>query len=68
MVLLRDGIYDVRCSDDFMWHDILMKFHKDWYRHSSNNKVLPQQSEWLKCWYYSWIGIISALLRWIQVA
>jgi hypothetical protein len=28
-----------------MWHDIHTKFHKDWYRHSSNIMVLPQKYE-----------------------
>jgi hypothetical protein len=29
----------------FTWHDVHAKFHEDWYRHSSNIKVLSQQSE-----------------------
>jgi hypothetical protein len=36
LVLLMGGIYDVRRWDAFMWHDILTKFNKDWYRCSSN--------------------------------
>jgi hypothetical protein len=30
-------------SDDII---VLTKFHEDWYRHSSNIKVLPQRFEW----------------------
>jgi hypothetical protein len=36
-------IYDVRRWDGFMWHDILAKFHEDWYRRSSNIKGFPLQ-------------------------
>jgi hypothetical protein len=28
-----------------MWHDILTKFNKDWYRHPNNIKVWPQKYE-----------------------
>jgi hypothetical protein len=28
-----------------MWHDILTKFHEDWFRRSSNIKVQPQKFE-----------------------
>jgi hypothetical protein len=28
-----------------MWYDILTRFHGDWYRRSSNIKILPQQFE-----------------------
>jgi uncharacterized protein involved in cysteine biosynthesis len=40
LVLLMGGIYDVRCSDCFMWHEKLTKFHDDWFRHLSNVMVI----------------------------
>jgi hypothetical protein len=54
LVLLMRGIYKVRRWDGFMWHDIGTKFHEDWYRRSSNIKVLLQKFERLWCWYYWW--------------
>jgi hypothetical protein len=36
LVLLIEGIYEVRRWDGFMWHYIRTKFHEDWGRRSSN--------------------------------
>jgi hypothetical protein len=43
LVLLIEEIYEVLCCDGLRWTDICRRFHEDWYRHSSNIKVLPQQ-------------------------
>jgi hypothetical protein len=45
VVLQMEGICDVRRYDGFMRHDMLIKFHEDWYRRSNNIKVLPEQFE-----------------------
>jgi hypothetical protein len=45
LVLLMGGIYEVSRWDGFMWYDISTKFHEDWYRRSSNIKVMPQKCE-----------------------
>jgi hypothetical protein len=45
LVLLIEGIYEVRHWIGFMRYDILTKFHEDWYRRSSNIKDLPQKFE-----------------------
>jgi hypothetical protein len=37
------GITDL--IDCFVQQDVHTKFHEDWYRRSSNIKVLPQKSE-----------------------
>jgi hypothetical protein len=46
-VSLIEGIYEVSRWDGFMWPDVHMNFPGDWYRHSSNIKVLPQKLEML---------------------
>jgi hypothetical protein len=33
-------IHEVHNWDGFRWHDIHTKFHEDWFRHSSNIKVI----------------------------
>jgi hypothetical protein len=33
-------IYEVSYWDGLKWHDIHTKFHKDWFKHSSNIKVI----------------------------
>jgi hypothetical protein len=38
LVLLTGGIYDVRRTDGFMWHDNFTRFHEDWYRRSEVNR------------------------------
>jgi hypothetical protein len=40
LVLLIEMINEVRHCDGIIWHDMHIKFHEDWYRHSSNIKVL----------------------------
>jgi hypothetical protein len=45
-VLLLGRIYDVHHLDALMYN-ILTKFREDWYRHSSNSKVLLQQFEYV---------------------
>jgi hypothetical protein len=42
LVLMLRRIYKVRRRDGFRWHDT---FQDDWYRRSSNIKLLPQESE-----------------------
>jgi hypothetical protein len=42
LVLLIEGIYEVRRWDGFMPHDIRTMFYEDWYRRSSNIKAWPQ--------------------------
>jgi hypothetical protein len=34
------GIYEVQCYDGLRWHDIHTEFHDDWFRYSSNIKVI----------------------------
>jgi hypothetical protein len=34
ILLLMEGIYEVRPSDGLRWHDIHTRVHKDWFRHS----------------------------------
>jgi hypothetical protein len=43
--IISGGTDDVRRCDGFIQHHILPKFREDWYRRSSNMKVLPQQFE-----------------------
>jgi hypothetical protein len=45
LVLLIEGIYEVRRFGCFIWHDMRTKFHEYWYRCSSNIKVLPKKLE-----------------------
>jgi hypothetical protein len=59
LALLVDGLYELCRWDGFMRHDIKTKFYDDWYRRSSNIKVLPQKSEGLYCWYYWLEGFIN---------
>jgi hypothetical protein len=47
LVLLINWIYELRHRDFFMWHDIYTTLHEDWYRCSSNIKVLSQKFEGL---------------------
>jgi hypothetical protein len=53
------GIYEVHRWDGFTPNHIHTKFHEDWYRRSSNIKVLPQKSERLWCRYYRWEGFVK---------
>jgi hypothetical protein len=41
--------YEVKHSDGIVWYDIHSKFHIDWYRPTSNTKVLPQNFQILQC-------------------
>jgi hypothetical protein len=67
LVLLIEGIYEVRRWDGFMWHDIHTKFHKDWYRHSSNIKVLPQKCTRSNVGITDGRDILVNPFRWAQV-
>jgi hypothetical protein len=50
---ITDGSnYEIRRSDDFMWYDILTKFHEDWHRDLINVEVISEKLGRLKCWYY----------------
>jgi hypothetical protein len=40
MLLLIDGIYELRRWDGFIWHDICTKFHDDWFKHLNNIMVI----------------------------
>jgi hypothetical protein len=40
--------------DAFMWYDTYTKFHEDWYKPSSNIKIMPQEFEGCN------VGIIEA--------
>jgi hypothetical protein len=40
LVLLMGMIYEVRCGDGLVRHDICTKFHSDLFRHSSNIKFI----------------------------
>jgi hypothetical protein len=40
LVLLMEGIYEVRRGDGLKWHDIHTKFLEDWFRHLSNITVI----------------------------
>jgi hypothetical protein len=59
LVLLIEGIYEVRHWGGFVWHDIHSKFHEDWFRLSSNIKVLPLWFQWLWCSYYRSKGFLK---------
>jgi hypothetical protein len=38
--LLMRVTFEIHHSNDLDWHDIFSKFHKDWYGHSNNVKVI----------------------------
>jgi hypothetical protein len=37
LLLLIDGTYEVRPRVGYMWYDIHIKFHEDWFIHSNVN-------------------------------
>jgi hypothetical protein len=45
LMLLIEGIYEIRLLDDFTWHDIYTKFHEHLFRRSSNIQFFPQKFE-----------------------
>jgi hypothetical protein len=45
LVLLMEGIYEVRHRDGLRWHNIPTKFHEDLFRHLSTLLLLRQQFE-----------------------
>jgi hypothetical protein len=56
LVLLAEGIYEVRRSDGLGWHDIYTKFHDDRFRHLSDLTVinsLPTSAVVKKTWIYT---------------
>jgi hypothetical protein len=40
LVLLMEGTYEVRRSDELKWHGIRSKFHENLFRHLSNITVI----------------------------
>jgi hypothetical protein len=64
MLVLQIGrIYESRLWDWLRWHDIRTKFNKDWFNHSSNIMVLPQQFERLRYWSYWWEWFLKCAIE-----
>jgi hypothetical protein len=51
LVLLMEGIYEVRTSDGIESDNTYTKFHIDWAKHKVILRLLPQQFEKLQCRY-----------------
>jgi hypothetical protein len=57
LVILIEVIYEIilevaLCGMIYIYIYIYNKFHDDWYRHSSNYKVLPKKFEGLYYCFY----------------
>jgi hypothetical protein len=67
LVLLVEGIYEVRNWDAFMLQYILTKFHEDWCRRSRNIKVFLKILRDCNVDITDRRDFLITPLRWIQV-